>query len=592
MAAVSPTARSAAEALKPARWLVPQLDQAGIDGLASALRLHSPTARVLWRRGYQTPEAGRRFLAPSLDHLHDPFLLRGMPEAAERLYQAIDCREQILLYGDYDVDGTSAIVVLTKALQFAGALVRYHVPHRLRDGYGMHANVIEQAAADGVRLIVSVDTGIRAGEVVGLARRLGVDVIVTDHHLPEEELPPALAVINPNRPDCPYPEKNLCGAGVAFKLVQALLMRLQWPEEKVKRLMESFLKLVALATVADVVPLTGENRIIVRRGLEGFQQIRNPGLRALMRVAGFKEGDTPSASQVAFRLAPRLNAAGRMAHAGEVLELFLTNDSARAEAIADQLQQLNQDRRQTESDIVKAILQECSRVPVTDEQAALVFSGANWHRGVVGIVASRLVERYNRPVFVLSEEGDMAQGSGRSIPVFHLLSALESMPRLFTKFGGHKQAAGLTMRAGDVQEFRERLTAYAAARLTPDDFRPMLEIDAPLRIPELTHAAAEEILSLSPFGCGNPPPLFVITGAELCGEPVVFAEKHLRLRVQQEGRPLTLKAWNMAERAAEWKPGMCVDIAVTVEEDAYSASRGYAGWCVTAKDIRPAASAA
>src|SRR5260370_616112 len=268
----------------------------------------------------------------------------------------------------------------------------------------MRAEVIERAAAMGVRLIVSVDTGIRASEVVRGARELGIDVIVTDHHLPEAELPPALAVLNPNRRDCSYPEKNLCGAGVAFKLVQALLATLDWTAARRQRVIESFLKLVAIATVADVVPLLGENRIIVKHGLGGLHTVRNPGLRALLQVAGFTAGRAPTSTQVAFRVAPRINAAGRMASADAVIRLFLTDDSAEAQSIAGQLHALNQERQETEADIVAAVLDECTRSPVTDDQIALVFCGADWHRGVVGIVASRLVERFSRPVFVLSED--------------------------------------------------------------------------------------------------------------------------------------------------------------------------------------------
>lgn len=572
---------------RPARWLLANPSAGDVESLAAALGIHPPAARVLAARGFRTPEAARNFLQPALDCLHDPMLLRDMPAAIQRLRAAITNGEKILLYGDYDVDGATSVVILKKAIELAGGQASFHVPHRLREGYGMRAEVIEQAAAEGVRLVISVDTGIRAGDVVRRATGLGIDVIVTDHHLPEAELPPALAVINPNRPDCSYPDKNLCGAGVAFKMVQALLSGLGWSSEKLNRMIESFLKLVAVATIADVVPLTGENRIIVRHGLDALKSVRNPGLRALFRAAGFSDGDSPSAGQVAFRLAPRINAAGRMADAQDAIELFLTTDVGRATAIASQLHTLNQERQQTEAAMVDAILQECGRTPVTDEQAALVFCGSGWHRGVVGIVASRLVERFHRPVFVLSQEGAQCQGSGRSVPDFHLLEALESMPDVFLKFGGHRQAAGVTLAADRIDEFRDRLNTWAAQRLTPDDFRPILEIDGSLELPEISETSVREVFALAPFGNGNPAPLFAVLNAELYGQPVVWKERHMMMTLRQKGRTVVAKAWNCAARAAEFAAGQQVDAVVCIEEDPFFAGPGRTGWSAIIKDLRP-----
>src|SRR5579862_7586192 len=429
------------------KWTMPESDAGETTGLARALEIAVPAARVLWARGYRSVEQARRFLEPSIADLNNPALLRDMPAAVARLRRAIEQKERILLYGDYDVDGTSAVVILKKGLGLLEGNVSFHVPHRLRDGYGMRSEVVEEAAAAGISLIVSVDTGIRANDVVRHASALGIDVIVTDHHLPEAELPPAVAVLNPNRPDCPYPEKNLCGAGVALKLVDALLSRSGWEGARRERWIDSLLKLAAIATVADVVPLSGENRVIVKRGLEGLGKVANPGLRALLDISGVVEGQVPSAGQVAFRVAPRINAAGRMDSAAEVVEMFLTDDPARARELAAKLHDLNQDRQQTEAGIARAIFEQCLEQPVTDSDAVLVFAAEGWHRGVVGIVASRVVERFHRPAFVLGIENGVAQGSGRSIAVFHLLEALESMPDLFGKFGGHRQAAGVTLPA-------------------------------------------------------------------------------------------------------------------------------------------------
>ncbi|HTS66939.1 MAG TPA: single-stranded-DNA-specific exonuclease RecJ [Candidatus Acidoferrales bacterium] len=565
---------------------MPEANPGGATELAGALGLSALAAKVLVNRGLGNPDAARRFLRPSFEDLNDPLTLRDMPAAVERLARAIRDRERILIYGDYDVDGTTSVVLLTKAIELAGGQASYHVPHRLKDGYGMRSEVVEAASEQGVKLIVSVDTGIRAAEVVRRAGELGIDVIVTDHHLPEEELPAALAVLNPNRPDCAYPEKNLCGAGVAFKLIQALLPAMGWPADKVRRVAESFLKIAAIATVADVVPLTGENRVIVAHGLRGLGAVRNPGLRALLDVAGFTNGNVPSARQVAFQIAPRMNAAGRMDTAKAVVELFLTNDMDRARDLARQLHDQNTERQQVEAEIREV----CEQIAVAEEDCALVYYAEDWHRGVLGIVASRLVERLHRPVFVLSRnpEDGLAQGSGRSISAFHLLAALESMPDLFVRFGGHEHAAGVTLETARVPEFRERFNAYAAAKLAPEDLLRSIEVDAVAELRDISERAIEEVFAMAPFGHGNPTPTFAALNVEVAGQPVVWKEKHLRLMVRQAGRTLALKAWNFAERAAELPAAARIDIAFQLEEDAYSAARGYPGWAAMLRDFRAA----
>jgi single-stranded-DNA-specific exonuclease len=567
------------------RWIVPA-DDPGAAELAQSLGLHAPAANVLWNRGYRSAADVKRFLHPTLDDMHDPLLLRDMDVAVARLIEAIERKEKILLYGDYDVDGTTSIVILKKALDLAGAASEFFVPHRMRDGYGMRPEVIDRAAAEGVRLVISVDTGIRANAVVEHARELGIDVIVTDHHLPDTDLPPALAVINPNRRDCTYPEKNLCGAGVTFKLTQALMQGLGWPADRISKISESLLKMIAVATVADVVPLLGENRVIVKRGLDGFHTVRNPGLRALLRVAGFNQGECPSAGQIAFRVAPRINAAGRMANAADVVEMFLTTDEEHAVRLATELHELNKERQETEADIVKRIEEICTAEPVSDSDYALVFCGRGWHRGVIGIVASRIVERYHRPVIVLSEDEEtgLAQGSGRSIPAFHLLEALETMPSLFTKFGGHRQAAGMTLQAELVPEFRRRFNLHASTVLTSDDLVPTVQVDALLNLTDLTERATAEVLALAPFGCGNTSPVFGVLNAELAGPPSVMKEKLLRLPIRQNGRTVIATSWNLTRRVAEFQMGRRYNFAVSVEEE----NRGYGKWRLVVKDASPA----
>ncbi|MDZ7638449.1 MAG: single-stranded-DNA-specific exonuclease RecJ [Bryobacterales bacterium] len=573
-----------------ARWIFHPAPAQDLAAFALGLGVSRPVAALLWQRGFQDAGAAGAFLNPSFGGLFDPFAFRDMLPAVDRIAKAIREGERILLYGDYDVDGTTSVAILAATLRMMGASPAHHIPHRLRDGYGIHAQVIEREAALGTKLIVSVDTGIRAAEEVLLAQRLGIDMIVTDHHLPDGQLPPAHAVLNPNRPDSTYPEKVLCGVGVTFKLIQGLLAQSGWPQAKRDRLLYSLLKLVAIGTIADVVPLTGENRTLVSLGLRGLRETSSPGLAALMQVAGFKPGELPSSGQVAFRLAPRINAAGRMADAGEVVELFLTQDPSRARAIAEMLDRLNAERQAAEKEIVSAILDECQRQPPRDSDAALVFCKPEWHRGVVGIVASRLVERYCRPVFVLGGDGDsgIAQGSGRSVRAFSLVEALETMPELFERFGGHHMAAGVTMPSSRVAEFRERLNAVAANLLKPEDFAPTLGIDATTEVADVGEVLANEVETLGPFGLGNPTPVFALLEAEIAPDPAIFAERHLRLRARKDGRFLRFTAWQFAERSQEFVPGRLMDLAFTAELDPRSAEKGYPGWVLNLKDARTA----
>jgi single-stranded-DNA-specific exonuclease len=506
-----------------------------------------------------------------------------MDRAVERLLRAIRAGEKIRIHGDYDVDGTTSTVILKTAIEMAGGQASFSIPHRLKEGYGIQLAAIERCAADGVTLIVSVDTGIRAGEMVRRASHLGIDAIVTDHHLPESELPPAVAVINPNRPDCSYPNKGLCGVGVTFKLVQALLGSLGWEQGKLRRVLESFLKLVAIGTVADVVPLTGENRIIVKHGLAGLRTVHNLGLRALLDVSRIEPGKAPTAREVAFRVAPRINAAGRMASADDVVELFLTRDPERARTIAAQLHELNTSRQAEEAGVIQAILEACEKVPVDASQFTLVFSAAGWHRGVLGIVASRLVERFHRPAFVLGEADGQAQGSGRSIAQFHLLDALDGMRDLFHKYGGHSHAAGVTMSVANVDAFRERFNAHATLRLTPDDLRPSLAIDAGICLSDLRDDFYEALHALEPFGAGNQAPVFAAFGLEVAAEPRLMKEKHIRVALRQGSRMHFFKGFHFAERIAEFAPGARIDVAFSIEEDSYSQ-----GWAAILRDVRPA----
>jgi single-stranded-DNA-specific exonuclease len=523
------------------KWTHRPADPAQVDRLTAELnsesalpsndRSNSATlARLLLARGITDAESASRFLAPSLAHLHPPYLMTGMKAAVDRLNAAIERKEQILIYGDYDVDGTTAIVILKTAIELCGGAADFHVPHRIRDGYDMRDDVIERAAAAGIHLIVSVDMGIRAFAPAETAQRLGVDLIVTDHHLPGPHgVPRALTVLNPNQLGCEYPCKTLCGAGVAFKLAQGLMER-RLPASDQSRLLLSFMKIVAIATVADVVPLTGENRVFAKLGLEGLSSAVNPGLKALLEVAQL--GGRPLTSgEVAFRIAPRINAAGRMDVARDVIELFSVKDDVRAREIAQRLDKLNAERQEEERRIVQAIEARCEEDPALRDAFCMVIDGDGWHRGVIGITATRVVERYHRPALVVSRDGDEAHGSGRSIRPFHLLNALESCSHLFTRFGGHSHAVGFSLPSSRVQELRAHLDQYARTCLTLADFEPALELATELPLDEVTPQFFELLQRLEPFGVGNHEPLFFARGVRLMAPARVMKEKHVKLKL-------------------------------------------------------------
>ena len=541
-------------------------------------------AHLLLARNVTTVEQASRFLNPSLDQMHSPYEMLGMTAAVARLEFAIQNKEEILIYGDYDVDGTTAIVILKTAIELLGGTADFHVPHRIRDGYGMKDDVIEQAAAAGVKLIISVDTGIRAFAAAETARRLGLDLIVTDHHLPGPEgVPHACAVLNPNQAGCAYPTKDLCGAGVAFKLAQALLEK-----SGRERLLPSFLKIAAIGTIADIVPLAGENRIFAKLGLAGLRNPINVGLKALFEVAKLNGPRPISAGDIGFRIGPRINAAGRMDVARSVIELFGTKDPAQARDIAGRLDQLNYERQEAERKVLAAIIERVDNDPALRATYCTVVEGEGWHRGVVGIAASRVVERYGRPALVISTENGEAHGSGRSIRGFHLLNAIESCAELFTRHGGHAHACGFSLPADRVPELRQRLDAYARERLTEADFEPTLDIHAQLPLHNVTDELFQTLQRLEPFGLGNPEPVFVANAVKLTTPPRLIQEKHISLKLSSvQGRTYKAMSWRSAERFAQSQllAGDTLDIAYTLTHNDHP---DFGGLELTLKDFRKA----
>jgi single-stranded-DNA-specific exonuclease len=616
------------------KWVRKTADTAQIELLAAGLRSEpgsglknsppaSTLARLLATRGVRDSESATRFLVPSIAHLHSPYRMSGMKAAVDRLEAAIERQEPILVYGDYDVDGTTAIVVLKTAIELCGGAADFHVPHRIRDGYDMREDVIERAAESGVRLIISVDMGIRALAPAETAQRLGVDLIVTDHHLPGPDgMPQALAVLNPNQAGCDYPCKSLCGAGVAFKLAQGLLERRRAGSD-LSRLLASFMKVLAIATVADAVPLVDENRVFAKLGLEGLRSAVNPGLKALLEVAQL--GGRPLTSgEVAFRIAPRINAAGRMDVARDVVELFSVKDAGRAREIAGRLDRLNAERQEEERRIVECIETRLEEDPSLRDAFCMVIDGEGWHRGVIGITATRVVERHGRPAIVVSRHGDQAHGSGRSIKAFHLLNALESCSHLFTRYGGHAHAVGFSLPAERISELRAHLDEYARAHLTLADFEPVLEYDADLPLEQITPELFQLLRKLEPFGVGNPEPVFAAYGARMMAPPRVMKEKHVKLRLaagadepqanggngvgvlatprchpDAAGLPRKIKdwrraiafpalGWRMAERVQQEQllPGDALDIAFTLDQNDHP---DFGGLELSLRDFRRAA---
>jgi single-stranded-DNA-specific exonuclease len=536
--------------------------------LGAALDVHPTIARLLCLRGLGDVERASRFLDPALDHLHDPFLLADLMKAVQRIEGAIARKERVAIHGDYDVDGITSTVILRRAIEMLGGDVVHFIPERLRDGYGLQPAAIDRLHAAGVHLIVSVDCGIRGTDAARRAAELGVDLIITDHHEPDADLPPALAVINPKRHDCRYPDKNLAGVGVALKLVQALCSRADR-----SRWLPAFVKIAAIGTLADVVPLVGENRVIAKLGLASLSTSRHTvGLRALLEASGLT-GKSIDSYHVSFMLAPRVNAAGRMSTPDIATRLLLATDEAAGEEARTLAQQLNEEnlRRQAEeADLVAQARKTIESDPAIGAHNVLVVGGDGWHRGVIGIAASKIVDTYHKPTIVLSVDGEVAHGSCRSIPDFDMLGALERCSDLFRRFGGHKQAAGLTMEAARVAEFRARINQHADEVLEPDQLRPRLRIDAALNLKHITHDLVHGLDRLAPFGLANPRPVFHAMPVEIVDGPRPIKDRHLKMTFRQDGRSFRAIAWRAAERAAfltEHRAG--VNLAFSLEQNQY-----------------------
>lgn len=563
------------------RWeLAPAPDPARIQVLESALSLPRPLCALLAVRGIAEPREAKAFLRPALETLHPPEALTDLPWAVDRIEAAIRRGETVFVHGDYDVDGMTGTALLTRWIRALGGTAVPFIPHRLHHGYDLGPAGIRAAVEAGSSLLVTVDCGILAHQSVAEAVDLGMDVVVTDHHTPGDTLPEAQAVLNPNRSDCTYPEKNLCGAGVAFKLCQGLAKTFGRPQEE----LHPYLDLVAMATVADLVPLRGENRTLVRFGLRALAQTRNHGLRALVKASGLDGGEI-SAGAVGFVLAPRLNAVGRLGDPALALRLLLTEDRNEAERVAGEAESLNRERQAADRETLEEALALLDREFDPSRDFGVVLAGEGWHPGVVGIVASRVVEEIHRPTIMVALEGDRGRGSARSIPGFHLLEAIRASGEHLERFGGHRQAAGMDLLRERLPAFREAFSREARRILEDQDLRPLLRVDLEVGLEELTPDLYRFFKYLGPHGMANPRPLLLARGVELAGPGRVVGKNHLKLRLRQNGIVLEAIGFGLARRIPPGSLGTVpLDVVFQLHENEY---RGVRSLQARLKDLRP-----
>ncbi len=516
------------------RWEIYPPNPSLQETFSKELEISPITAQVLANRGINQIDQADQFLHPSLSHLHSPFLMKDMEKAVDRIIQALSRKEQVLIYGDYDVDGitsTAIIILFFQALQLP---YQYYIPHRIKEGYGLHLDILMKFAQQGGKVIITVDCGISNMDEVKKAQEMGVDVIITDHHEIPDEIPPAYAVLNPKQSDCPFPFKSLAGVGVAFNLIIALRAKLrergEWKDGEVPNL-RRYLDLVAMGTVADLVPLQDENRIFVRFGLEELTKGSRLSTRVLKEVCGLKKGIITSGN-IGFQLAPRINVAGRLGEAQKAIELLVTQELKRAEALARELSLENSRRQRIEEDILMEIMGWIKGDDRLLQRRSLVFSSQSWHPGVIGIVASRLVDHYYRPTILMSLDGDRGKGSGRSIEGFDLYEGVKGCSPMLLSFGGHRFAVGLTIEGEKIEAFKSRFEELVSQGCKPSDFIPTIRIDAEVPLPTIERELIEELSLLAPFGASNPKPVFCSRELRIVDSKIV-GENNLKLRVEE-----------------------------------------------------------
>jgi len=562
-------------------WIAVECDEARAAGLASELGVSPIVARLLVIRGIVSAEEARAFFSPSLDQLHDPFLLPDMEVGVERVAAAMRDGEKICIHGDYDVDGVTSTALLVRTLRALKADVEYRVPHRHRDGYGVRREAVEQMSGNGCKVLITCDCGITACDSVRRAAELGIDVVVTDHHEPGAELPPAVAVINPKRLDASYPFPELAGVGVAFKFAQGLVRRLGHNEDA---FISRFVDLTALGTVGDVVPLLGENRTIVKHGLEAIPSSKKIGLQTMLRATGLG-GKPLTAYYLAFVLGPRINAVGRMDDATAALRLLLTSDATEAQSLAVEMERHNTDRK-VEQDRVFAEAAGLVETKDLSRTRVLVLSMEGWNRGVVGIVASKICEAFGRPAILISrdEASGTGGGSARSVPPFNMIEGLRHCEGVLLRFGGHALAAGLGVELAKLDEFEEMINAYAEEAIPEEELLPRLEVDAELSASEITRVLADQIALMEPFGTANPEPLFVTRGLVVTQRQRVGDGSHLRLQVRGDGQaPVNCIAFRMGDLHDSIRLGGTIDLCYSIRLNVFNGTESVQ---LMAKEIR------
>ncbi len=552
--------------MTPTKWHVAEANPAAQQALASATGLSPLLCQLLINRGITDAAQAQAFLAPTLHDLEDPYLLYGMEHAIARLLQALHQNERLAVYGDYDVDGVTATALLLTFFRELGLQVPYYIPERSSEGYGLNVEAMHRLAHDGVGLLITVDCGITAVEEIAVAHELGIDTIITDHHQPPEVLPNAWALLNPHQTRCTYPNKHLCGVGVVFKLITALRAALRQANLFTERLpnLKRHLDLVTLGTIADVTPLRDENRIIVTYGLQELEQTRKPGLQALRRVSQ-REGKPANAGEVGFQLAPRLNASGRLGSAAQSVALLTASDPDEATRLAQQLDEVNQQRRALQRRIEDAVHDRIARQYGGHPPAAIVLGDQAWHHGIVGIVAARIAETYHRPTFLLQLHDGVARGSGRSIPAFDLYQGLRHCAEWLQRFGGHKYAAGLTMEAEQLPYLQEALIRCADDTLAPTDLEPTLHLDASAPLAQVTAKLVEQQAALAPHGTGNPAPVLCTQDIRITSAIRTLGQQgqHAKFRVSQGDTSLEVIAFQQAEQVRALPPATPLDMAFT-----------------------------
>ena len=548
------------------RWtyydIHPQVDQ-----IMELINVPRVIAQILLNRGVGTFDEARYFLKPTMDDLHNPFLMAGMDQAIERIASAIQKNEHIMIFGDYDVDGTTSTTLLYLTIKLLTDQVSYFIPDRLKEGYGLSIYGIQVAKDRGAGLILAVDCGITANKEVDQARLMGLDVIIIDHHVPGETLPDAVAVLNPKRMDCDYPFKELCGVGLAYKVAQALAEQVGLPDHAVYAHMD----LVALGTTADIVPLRDENRVLTKYGLAMIQQTKKPGLQALINAVGLNQKEIVT-GHVVFGLAPRINAAGRMGDANRVVRLLTTENREEAEQLAEELNMENVRRRQQDSVAFEEARDVVENDAFLSEANGIVLASERWHPGIIGIVASRMVEAFSRPVVMIAMNGDTGRGSARTMGDFHLYNAIKECADLLIQFGGHHHAAGLSIARENVTAFQQRFHEVVTANATPDDFIPRLNIDSEIEFDEVTPRLMKLLKMLGPFGPDNNHPVLVSRNLTLVGAPnIIGSEKtHLKFKVRQKNHVIDAIGFGMADYADQLRaqPNR-VHLAYTLEENTW-----------------------